>query len=350
VEQADPSQLGARGEHHDWTGGGSQADGRYLFRASGEPWRSFRPATVLETRYLSDGGREVTECIADGTRLLARLDFPDGGTAAEFGEVFEGILSARDSLRVGAGSGELRVEASSWSRVPSSDRHSASHEDVLTVTLESDLIATKPGGGWWDSLGLTSLSELSGHRIGGGHEELTCMRIVDGEPPRMLRGSVVRIEGAAARSLRARLLAVPAVGDRTWEGCGRLRLDFDPLADNEGRAGSPPSTVAPLDEVVARREAVLSAAWTWADKCAKRVGPSAQQWRGLLEELLRFREASARQEHLLQRASRSPWTRVPLEGLARACGTWPGSEQERFFQALVERIEERLRRFSEEAS
>ena len=154
-------------------------------------------------------------------------------------------------------------------------------ESEFGLMLESDLIASGPTLNYHAQLSLPLLVELAGlgpDALPTGdwkclvRSESTVVYAFNeagGLPMAPVvgirRGSVIRVRGRGAHALRDRLALLPALGERTWRGFGRFRLDFDPrVAD------------APADLLARARDLADGFAW----------GASSTQWQGLREAAL----------------------------------------------------------------
>lgn len=226
------------------------SDHAFIFSSDGENWQSFNAELAQRlrnsppTKQNPDGSLFAQEEIPEQTLFLAELTFPID-TAPTIMQALSPLLQKNgDCLAIGRGGSPLAIE--DWhSYLPSNE--SLDSDEQLTITLTSDLIARSPYLGFYDQLTPQVLIELLGMKTTDFPDFDYCERhskyygdyvqVYGFNPctglPRLpalaiRRGSSLQIKGTGVEALREKLAAQSALGERTDEGFGRFRLDFEP--------------------------------------------------------------------------------------------------------------------------
>lgn len=272
------------------------ADTEFIARR-GELWERFQPLIGVHMRNQSpDRDRPgsqpqlfATEVIAEETRFLMDVDFATRDLAPIFATLFESVLKGEAWLRLGRHGAPVVVERAEWCGSPA-PASTSGKRGTFNVVLQSDLIARAPNLCFRDTLDAAALAELAGTSADAGTVEVVDavtdvvtvygFNAVSGLPraPALAirRGSVFSVSGPGAGALHAALVQRlhQGLGERTWDGFGRFRIDFDPKLVS--RVAAP----VRADQAIAGQEALIATATQWADRLA---GLSRTQWMQLWE-------------------------------------------------------------------
>lgn len=295
----------------------------FLFRQNAtERWRRYAPVLGVHMRnQIKDKKLFSEQEIAEKTCFLADIRFPDLPSAEAFAAGFARLLWGREWLTLGRGGRPVEVLAAVWMDTPQAIPPNTAvalslpspngrgvggeGEEEFTFTLESDLIARArksgkdrlPTLGFYDRLDPSVLLELidgfqdcdpSKWQWDGFCETRTLygFNAASGLPRAPVqvieRGSAIRVWGAGAQALRAKLAAklTTGLGEATWAGFGRFRLDFDPLQSN----GSLSTNGLPSTPELLQSESLLAEAEQWAGRIT--AGPSQSQWQEFRHRVL----------------------------------------------------------------
>jgi hypothetical protein len=303
---------------------------RVLFRPSEEyPWQRYSPRMRVHLRNQvpeqrgseNEGSLFSTEEIVEDTLFLAELEFGNETEAEIFTTEFEPVLMGQSWLTLGRGGRPVEVIGSSWITVTPPKDTSVADQEGFTITLQSDLIVRASNLGFYDTLSPTVLAELTGIDLASLNlndligqpfcdtVEIRGFNAATGLPrPPVLairRGSSLRICGSGAALLRPKLISQPTLGERTWEGFGRFRLDFNPLAESsealknmdkeqaQQRPGAEKAKEPGADwDEMGTAEDLLAKARELADKLPLPAsgGPSKSQWQALRQGALVARD------------------------------------------------------------
>ncbi|HRF06891.1 MAG: CRISPR-associated RAMP protein, Csx10 family [Candidatus Accumulibacter phosphatis] len=229
----------------------------FLAREGGQgAWLRYSPRMSVhmrnQTADLFDlSGRPVTEPelfsmeeIAEETRFVADLVFPDERAAQGFAERFAPLLSGAEWLAVGR---EGRpVEVAELASVALLSPGASTLNDTWTLTLVSDLVSRGEHLGFLTNLDVPSLIRLAGKKADHypGWKEWKMRGFAESErlhgfnaasglrrTPALAirRGSCWRITGTGSGALALALSTMNEFGERTQEGCGRFAIDLQPM-------------------------------------------------------------------------------------------------------------------------
>lgn len=233
-------------------------DNAYLYRQGNGQWQAFESRLGLRMRNRrghpmhndikeTEADLFTMEQIPTGTRFVADirpLD-PNDKTAVQHLVSLLGLDANAHplTLRVGRGGAPVRVRG--WcplaANTPSQPPANAAHGQ--TLTLLTDFIARAPdlrfhtqltAGALRDALGLGTgyaLPDPDSTRGFSDNSPYRSFNAVSGLPASnriaIRRGSVLKLEGAAANALAQVLAGRDAIGEHTWQGNGRFALDLD---------------------------------------------------------------------------------------------------------------------------
>lgn len=220
------------------------------------------------------------EEIAEQTSFVAKLRFDDPETANAFSRLFAPVLSGGEWLAIGRGG--RPVEVVKVADVPSVPVRE--FKDDWTLTLLSDTVVRGEHLGFltgldiltlcrlagmealdWKMLGISETVRLHGFNAASGLRRTPVLAI--------RRGSCWRITGAGSHKLAEALACLPAIGERTLEGCGRFAIDVQPITG----LVTPEKGEARLENNCG--ESLRRAAWKIAgEKWAQSPSPSQLQW------------------------------------------------------------------------
>jgi hypothetical protein len=346
----------------------------FLYRPDpGTPWRRYQPLLAVHLRAQIPDVRTAgaktqlfsQEEIAEETFFLADLTLAGSASedaAKKLDDLLEPLFKRPSWLAVGRGGRPAEIVAARWltptrGRVGeasgSAGAQSGGGNGKLRITLESDLIARSENLAFFDALDERVLASLLG-LDGSALKDCECEGV--SEPtevygfnaatgmPRAVaiairRGSVLEISGSGADELRKKLAARGGspLGERTWDGFGRYRIDFDPFAKDPQDAGTPAGRQAQAvgaqaasgrqaaaEAPVNAREELLGEALALANKIKKGEGPSRSQWMGLRDEA-QGQETRQNLSNLLERLKSSDrlsakaWQAVPIKEIKTWC-------------------------------
>lgn len=236
-------------------GGKSKRPGEREFlyrRDTRSPWRIYQPQMSVRLRsqcavHRPDNDKEPSfreadlfsqQEIAEGTRFSAELLVADDADARRLNA---GLPN--DWIKLGRGGMPVALEDSFWltpiSEVP--NRRAAQ----LRITLTSDLIVRDAYLNFYDELSLPAVCQAAGldaRQVPGrlahtkhfsDHLEIRGFNAASGfnrnAAIAIRRGSTLEISADDLSALRQRLSDGEPLGERTWEGYGRYRVDFDPF-------------------------------------------------------------------------------------------------------------------------
>lgn len=242
----------------------------------------------------------TVEEIAEGTGFVATVS-AEPAFAAALGGLLEDFVAGDHWLRIGRGGAPVRIAG--WAELPSSKQSnpvpaasSAGHPRCMRIFIESDLVLRSADFRFHarlDTPGVAALLACSGVSpeaigkatvaqefsesaavygwnvaVGGARLPATSVR----------RGSVALVvfdDETAAAHARERLNAVAAqgVGERTREGFGRIRIDFQPML-----CALPDEPIASEDRVREASLARVEEAWA---SCAFKGDIPASRWSAL---------------------------------------------------------------------
>ena len=250
---------------------------QFLYRAnSGDAWQRFAPDITVRMRV--NVGMRVTEGktglfsqeeIAENTHFVSDLIFGSMSDAQAFNTLITQHLANGDWLRVGREGRPVCLTSAIW--LSDEVRPAKPRESSWRLTLTSDTIlrddtlafVTKP-----DIKSLISViravkkygTDFSGSenwRINNQNCESTTLHgfnAVSGlrrAPALALRrGSDFWICGKGSERLAHALLKLPALGERTQEGCGRFVIDFSPFGGRHPPPVSAPNVKESKDEFI----------------------------------------------------------------------------------------------------
>ncbi len=283
-------------------------DETFLCRLGDGAWRRYEPDIRVRMRNQTPDARNKgtqslfsLEELAEETLFLAELRFDKDSAASDFATAFASALREGDWLKIGRGGRPVEVARSAWLDDPTEGTQSrGSDGDRFTLVLESDLIARGAGLGFETSLTAEILARLAGSK-GLSTASIAQKQFSDtvevrgfniaGRLPRsaaiaIRRGSTVRFDGPAAAGLRTALMAKSALGERTWEGFGRFRVD--PPLENTERKGKevqsgPAESPLQVADDIGTRESIRESAWALFNEYKDLVkgGAGLGQWRAL---------------------------------------------------------------------
>ena len=295
------------------------------------------------------------EEIAEDTRFVADLVFPDESTAQGFAECFAPLLSAAEWLAVGR---EGRpVEVADMASVALVSPGASTPGDTWTLTLVSDLVirgehlgfltdldvpalirlagkkATDfPGSDQWPMRGFAESERLHGFNAASGLRRAPALAI--------RRGSCWRITGTGSGALALALSTMNELGERTQEGCGRFAIDLQPInhlvrPDGQKSKAQP----NPGEEILLAVERIAE------DKHATDPSPSQLQW---LRNSALAATSEAQLHELLEKikaiAGRRPkgggaWKDFPHDALRREVDRLSNLDEKRhLISQLVQRL------------
>jgi hypothetical protein len=295
-------------------------DDLFVYRAStGAAWTSFRPLRRVRLRNGRPGPRQpdtslfAIEQIVEETHFLAELQgIPEDlrKLAGQLGPILEG----RRWLRVGRAGAPVEVARIEWggaAPVPKTP-------DRALLTLTSDLLVRDDWLRWRTKLDQASLCEVIGTEdisiemtARGSLKEQQDSVMIHGfngtsrlwrmPAAAIRRGSVFEISGAGLAKLAERAAKGQWLGERTYEGCGRFRIDADlpgvtdsALPDND-LPGSPDVKEEAVEEAVAAKthewfNAHTSLAEFGLTDHQNHKPPSLSQWFDFVADLERDEE------------------------------------------------------------
>lgn len=350
-------------------------DREFLFRPkAGKNWRRYSPHVDIHMRNRAPNKRHSiadelfsVEEIAEDTLFLADLEFHDLAAATAFAKEYAAVLDGQSWLAVGRGGCPVEVANYRWLPAVAKDEE-GNHSEDFTLTLQSDLVARTPQLGFYDALDSRMLAELAGCPSLADEKwevsavsdtvEVRGFNMTSGLPRVPLlairRGSAIRIKGAGCDELRKQLAARAYLGERTWEGFGQFRLDFDPLADRPNETateGGDDDTG--LSSEVGSRESILKKAFELEARLkeqrdrAKSDGkkaPSKSQWQYLREQALIAEKRNAINQVLAELGKHAntqggtAWNYACLGEIKTAISRYNDLEKARFFiDVLVRR-------------
>ncbi|RJP34720.1 MAG: hypothetical protein C4527_01660 [Candidatus Omnitrophota bacterium] len=313
----------------------------YLFRCSEtEPWFQYTPEIAVHMRNQvpnrdnPDGSLFSDEEIVENTDFLIDIDFHGNEDhAKKFLHLFKNVLNGKTWLRIGRGGRPVEVVRAVWIEGKKDSKTIVGYPGSITVTLESDLIARSPQNfGFYNSLDPRMLAELVGiideeNQFSSlpkntysycDHEEIRGFNAASGLPRTPVlairRGSAIHIQSNESnceqvRSLCEKLCTTEHLGERTWEGFGRFRLNFDPLKTNREFFTKNPkwkceylvesnSEHCPDVSFIENREILLKDAKSIANQLPTpdEGGPNISQWRYAQEQIRLAKDVNSIQE------------------------------------------------------
>lgn len=323
----------------------------YLCRATAKgSWRRYEPTMKVRLRNATPKRGSLGEAelfsleeIAEATHFQAELCFVDSEAREDFIGLLAPLLAGQDWLVVGRGGGPVVVEGMDLAAEPAG----APLADDWTLTLTSDLIARGPDLGFLDNLDIPTLCLLAGMEEPAAGQWVVKKAVTETDrvygfnavsglqraPALALRrGSCWRIAGSGSAALATALMALGALGERTREGLGRLRIATEAFAgcDQESAPSCPPRSN--------RGELLLARARELANRIGA-DGPSLSQLQWLRGRALAAKEAGQVKEVLreIEQAPKrrphggKPWdafpTRELVEQLARLAAENPGEPE-----------------------
>lgn len=328
----------------------------YLARRKGGAWLRYSPAMRVHMRQQSTDraglpGRPTTEPklysmeeIAEDTRFLAELRFESDEAAQSFAHRYLPVLGGGDWLTIGREGRPAVVEKVLGVGLPAATRYG----DDWTLTLTADAVVRGPFLGHLDNLDIPVLAELAGIEPDArwricGHAEIQPLHgfnaasgLRRAAAVAIRRGSCWRIRGENSHRLAEALARLPALGERTDEGCGRFVLDAQPICGLKRATGEPPSAREN------RQEALLAAACGIAkQRGVAAPSPSQLQWlrnralaaadEGQLEALIREIQYAPERRPLGGKV----WRDFPVEALKERLDGLATLEEKRLLIAHV---------------
>ena len=312
-------------------------DREFLFRQSEkDAWVRFAPEVGYHLRnQVPNVSRKTAdeqklfaeEEIAEKTYFHAEICFYDKTDITNFCDNFLPVLNGSELLRIGRGGRPVTVVKASWIEVPGGQiSASTANAQSLTITLESDLIARSSTLGFFNGLdcaalkALTGLSELDNVDLQESYGESVEVRgfnAASGLPRAPVlairRGSVFRLTGKQIPILAKFLITAQSemkwLGERTWEGFGRFRIDFNPIENQRNSARKPP---APSESFTDNpEEAVLRKSKLMAVSISSiKPLPSKSQWQFLRNNALAARDLQSLQKMLDELSEQSKTTKA----------------------------------------
>jgi hypothetical protein len=315
-------------------------------------WLRYSPRMTVHMRNSPPNAHKIqpeqqdlfsVEEIAEDTRFIADLSFPDEQTARGFAERFAPILTGGEWLAVGREGRPVEVAAVA---VPA-PKPLTRVGDEWTLTLTSDLVARGENLGFltdldvsalihlsgkattdfpdskqWQMRGFAETEGLHGFNAASGLRRLPALAI--------RRGSCWRITGSGSHALAVALSARAGLGERTDEGCGRFALDLQPvkaLASPDCHKTSPPRNRA--------EEMLLAVKRIASEKHGNLPSLSQLQWlRGSALAALDEVQMQTLFEKIETIPVRRPkggsaWKNFPLSALRREMERFPDLEEKR---------------------
>ena len=274
-----------------------------VFRESANAaWTTFRPARRVRLRNgrpdpkQADASLFAIEQIVEETHFLAELSGPPDDLK-KLAEKLGPVLEGRRWLRVGRAGAPVEVAQLAWSGAELATKT----ESTALLTLTSDLLVRDEHLRWRTALDAHALKALLGDdiQLGNSTQDSVMVHGFNGTSrlwrmpaAGIRRGSVFEISGAGLARLAERAAKNEWLGERTYEGFGRFRLDAAlPGVTSEVGTSSPPTPVADVAE-----EAIAETTRKWFgqhDSLAKpdkkdgtgQKPPSLSQWLDLVGEL-----------------------------------------------------------------
>lgn len=314
-------------------------DREFLFRRTPQDtWVRFAPDVGYHLRNQTPApiGRRgddqslfAEEEIAENTYFLADICFYDQSDSASFCRNFFPVLNGSELLRIGRGGRPVSVVKASWveSHKPTIPQGINSHS--LVITMESDLIARSSTLSFFTGLDGSTLRELTGlndladvdlEKSYSESIQILGFNATSGLPRApvlaLRRGSVFQVNGRQVpflrQSLEKAISEMKWLGERTWEGFGRFRIDFNPL-QNQANFDRKPlahhgSFSESFEESILRKSKKLADALTSVSPF-----PSKSQWQFLRNKALAARDLAALQgilEQLIQQSKETKAGRV----------------------------------------
>lgn len=278
-------------------------DDLFVYRAAAsEPWTTFRPARRVRLRNGRPDPKQVDaslfaiEQIVEETHFLAELrGSPED--MKKLAEKLGPILEGRRWLRVGRAGAPVEVAQLVWAGTASPP--TTTEKAVLTLT--SDLLVRDEHLRWRTALDEAALRTLLGAddvQLGRSLQDTVMVHGFNGTSrlwrmpaAAVRRGSVFELSGAGVTTLARRLANGEWLGERTYEGFGRFRLDAVlPGVTGDARTNSELTPTVDADE-----EAIAAKTQEWFDAhrgLAKPGGgadrkPSLSQWLDLVADIER---------------------------------------------------------------
>ena len=350
------------------------ADRWFLYRpAPGKPWIRYAPAMGVHLRNRTPDETEAieaalfsTEEIAEQTHFVTVIDFPDLATAEAFFNDFGPVLNGLSWLTIGRGGCPVKVAQGVWLSKRSPSDHSPTTSFVLA--LESDLIARGPNLGFFNGLSPEVLAHLLDVDLAEGapsskyfgdalavHGFNAASRLTRSPCLAVRRGSTLRVDGAnaplLASVLKKRMAEGRWLGDRTWEGFGRFRLDFDPLTENQKviPVESSDDGALSLESLIGRDEEVLEDSRKLAQKIwnSKEKCPSLSQWQDFLYQVASASSVSDILNEILPKRRETlgglAWNQEIAKGLESALNSRDIESARRYLSWLVQWLRPHLK-------
>jgi hypothetical protein len=275
-------------------------DDLFVYRErANSAWFTFRPARRVRLRNgrqepeQADASLFAIEQIVEETHFLAELH---GAVEhlTKLAEKFAAVLEGRRWLRVGRAGAPVEVAQLAWlGDVPANKA-----ESKALLTLTSDLLVRDEHLRW-----RTELDEIALREVLGGSvqldESLQDSVMVHGfngtsrlwrmPAAAIRRGSVFKISGEGVAKLAERAAKNEWLGERTYEGFGRFRIDTSlpgVTSESSPRTASALSADVPEEAIAAETQKLFEAHKSLAQPGRTNDRkPSLSQWLDLVGEL-----------------------------------------------------------------
>ena len=261
-------------------------------------WQRHSPITWIHMRNnKKDKALFSEEEIAENTLFICDIHFENTNDAKSFWEQSYPVLQRKSWLTVGRGGRPVEIAKYKWlsPKVPA-----CSDKDLL-ITLESDLIIRTPQNNFYTYLSpkaILAALDMDNIKVDDMDYTSYCetkiirgFNTISGLPRAPIiaiaKGSCIRIQGELANTLRKELANKKFLGERSWEGFGRFRLDFCPL--NNGQfVQTITQEKNDRNSDIAKRENMIKKAHCFAQKIASNAEntPNISQWQYLRQKVL----------------------------------------------------------------
>jgi hypothetical protein len=274
---------------------------------SGSAWAVYRPFVRVRLRNgrpnptQPDPSLFAIEQIAERTLFLAELR-GDATEMVVLGDALRPVLEGRRWLRVGRGGAPVEVVRAEWVK----PGRRVEVQGPVYLTLTSDLLVRDERLRWLTALDPSVMAQIPGWPEGAQatpvaqdhalvHGFNGTARLWRQPAVAVRRGSVFMVEGAGAANLARAAADGHWLGERTYEGFGRFRLDAVLPGATDGALTAPSEELQPSSVPDEADEKIAVATRRWFEKHTRLAEvavssaprPSLSQWLDLVSDLER---------------------------------------------------------------